>query len=484
MRSIIVLLIFAFSYSYGQNKRSIYYVSIGSTHYLKASDALKKKGFASIGQGENLDGANTSATLVAYALDESGAKDGILLKSAENKLITSNDIKSAARTIIEIAKKDKNSPLIFFYFSGHGIGEGFGWNQFLIPGDILLNLNSLANNQTSVKEIKNKAIYVHELVDVFNNSGVNYTMLLDVCYSGNRQTFDYLGAVSSSLKEITGDVSSIIKVMNQFKGSPNPVFFAGRPGIPVDQVEFKEKTTKAIGPLAKRMIKIYNLSATSKVNLTFDYFVEKMTDWGFDDTTNPGITFADLKNGDDLLISYPLPAYSYQEFSFGTGRSDFPVTIGDGITESPEDVRLKEYKVKNDSYIKLNSQEGDYIGDGNQYEFKASRVDFNVSFDDHSLLIDWDTGDDWWNFSFSAPDSKSLSASVYKNAKRYDFNESKPGLEVTNTGRGCSDIEGEFEVLSMSREADGTLNQISLKFKQYCDDDKAALTGEIQLNLK
>ncbi len=69
------------------------------------------------------------------------------------------------------------------------------------------------------------------------------------------------------------------------------------------------------------------------------------------------------------------------------------------------------------------------------------------------------------------------------NVARYPFQEdNQAGLDVSGAGRGCNDIQGEFEIDSI-KYAGSIPSYISLSYMQKCDDEEAAINGIVILEL-
>lgn len=134
--------------------------------------------------------------------------------------------------------------------------------------------------------------------------------------------------------------------------------------------------------------------------------------------------------------------------------------------------------------LTLDSEAGDYIGQGefNQYgpaagTFKVTPIGGNrgvrVSFDGNEAGT-------WWNLSFSAPEGDAIQPGPYREATRYPFQSpTKPGLDISGSGRGCNTLTGEFNVLEVEFAADGSISRFAATFEQHCEGADPALNGEI-----
>lgn len=128
-----------------------------------------------------------------------------------------------------------------------------------------------------------------------------------------------------------------------------------------------------------------------------------------------------------------------------------------------------------DTFIQLNSEPGDWIGQG-----AAMRLENTLPFQasDSSLQISHSSG---FSFSFLPANGQKLKTGVFSGAMRAAFRSgTSPGLEVSGPGRGCNEINGEFVIYEYDLLA--TQPKIALDFVQYCDSTSKKLAGSIRLN--
>ncbi|NEV63155.1 DUF4082 domain-containing protein [Thiorhodococcus minor] len=129
------------------------------------------------------------------------------------------------------------------------------------------------------------------------------------------------------------------------------------------------------------------------------------------------------------------------------------------------------------------SESGDYIGQGVESTWTQADGTFNVSRNyDDGITVSFN-GDDWWTLNFAAPGEVTITPGVYQDAARFPFqNGDQPGLSVSGSGRGCNTLTGQFQVLEVSYEADGSVAQLAADFEQHCEGDPAGLFGSIRVN--
>ena len=132
-------------------------------------------------------------------------------------------------------------------------------------------------------------------------------------------------------------------------------------------------------------------------------------------------------------------------------------------------------------YVKMSSEQGDYIGQGLDYELSDENGTFSVRGDHNSISISFE-GDDHWSFDFSAPENKNLSVGIYSSAQRDAFhNPVKPGIDISGAGRGCNEISGRFEIENIVFSEEQTLERFVAEFEQHCEGSDPMLKGEINV---
>lgn len=134
------------------------------------------------------------------------------------------------------------------------------------------------------------------------------------------------------------------------------------------------------------------------------------------------------------------------------------------------------------SYIAMQSDSGDHIGQGQAYFFSSSSGNLTVNSNDPDVVnIDFQDSN-FWNFDFAAPDATGLTQGLYLNATRYPFNPAtEPGMSVYGAGRGCNTLSGQFNVLQMQNDAAG-IQSLAIDFEQHCESQTPALYGQIRYN--
>ena len=131
------------------------------------------------------------------------------------------------------------------------------------------------------------------------------------------------------------------------------------------------------------------------------------------------------------------------------------------------------------NYIYLESQAGDFIGQGGVYLYTSADTILGLQTIGARLNVDVN-GDEDWRADFQAMNTLArLEPGYYGNLERYPFhNPTRGGLSWSGEGRGCNTLSGWFAVDSVSY--DGTdLAEIRLRFEQRCDSSSGVLRGQL-----
>ncbi|MGZ5194311.1 MAG: hypothetical protein ACXWJM_02950 [Ramlibacter sp.] len=129
--------------------------------------------------------------------------------------------------------------------------------------------------------------------------------------------------------------------------------------------------------------------------------------------------------------------------------------------------------------VDLQSDPGDYIGQGQSYHYSKANSNLSVTVD-HGVIAVNIAGDQSWggHFQFSRVQSV-LRPGTYANLTRYPFSISGRGsLEWSGQGRGCNTLTGSF-VVNSATYVNGVLQSFSLSFTQHCEGAGAALHGVV-----
>ncbi|MES9943253.1 MAG: hypothetical protein ABW104_14865 [Candidatus Thiodiazotropha sp. 6PLUC2] len=138
--------------------------------------------------------------------------------------------------------------------------------------------------------------------------------------------------------------------------------------------------------------------------------------------------------------------------------------------------------------ITLNSDVGDYIGQGESYAYSDENavIQYSRNYDNGITVQINNLPDDpynRWRFDIAAPDNAEIQPGIYENATRFPFQDAAdPGLAFSGNGRGCNTLTGWFEVYDVSYDAAGGVESLNVDFEQHCEGGSAALHGTINFN--
>ena len=134
----------------------------------------------------------------------------------------------------------------------------------------------------------------------------------------------------------------------------------------------------------------------------------------------------------------------------------------------------------------LNSQPGDYIGQGQSLSFTPADGTFAVSSSGSTVTLSFHNSDysQSWYLDFGTPVSGKFAKGEYVGATRTAFRSpTRPGVDVFGDGRGCNTDSGQFLVSDFILAPDGTVSRVAVDFEQHCESPSApALYGSIRYN--
>jgi hypothetical protein len=291
----------------------LFYLAVGSSYY--AQDA-SPRGF------KNVAGANKSAKRVSAFFDQAGAVAGITLTSESDRLVTRNDVlKALGDLLAKVKRSGSKNPLVIFYFCGHGVSEGVGWNHFSIPGDF-----NVSAERIDIQTLTDSALYAGEVSDAIEKEKFTGLLLLDACYEGKQ--VELLDAViSRRLAENLTDIFKVLRHMNEFRDGPTLAVFSIKPGDLASTVQdpLDPDSQLSVGPLARRVMLSFDRAFRGKSTLTVAQFLGQMANAAFDPETRSVMTLSVPEYPTVQLIKYPLSERSACELRLGSGgRGEVP----------------------------------------------------------------------------------------------------------------------------------------------------------------
>lgn len=148
----------------------------------------------------------------------------------------------------------------------------------------------------------------------------------------------------------------------------------------------------------------------------------------------------------------------------------------DGLTDASPDT----------TFLKFESDPGDWVGQGQTLELDQSNATFEVSVQGtppgQEIHIAVTNATNRWFLDLAAPSGRVLAEGGYPDAERWPFQqESLPGLAFSGNGRGCNTVVGSFRVYAAALNPDTTVSRLHATFRQYCGGATPGLSGEISI---
>ncbi|MCP4367506.1 MAG: hypothetical protein GY797_05220 [Deltaproteobacteria bacterium] len=463
----------------------LHLLMISNGHYVDSSIEEKEPDDSSKDKLVDFSGAHVSSAVVNSLFDKYiGLESSTLLRSDENRIITREDIFYALKKVKEEIGSPEPGEYLIVYYVGHGFGEGIAWNYFLQPGNVELPEEL---NRFDVEALAKQLVYVGYFVDDIKEIGIPYTFLVDACYDGNEIDFR-VPILSQVAEKNLQDVVGILKFVNQFRDE-NPVVFSTTPGNTVKTIKHPtlSKLKYNIGPLSRRLSLIFDKFKPGQ-STSVEYIVSSLKDESLDAATQPAVSFVDFDQIYSLNIKSSIAGFAQESNTYygSTNSSDLKLLneqIDISYDESDSSEVPENYKV-HFSTVTIVGKSGEYISDGSDHIFTAGIEKIEVStISENEIVLEISANGDDWSFSLAAPKGEKFKKKVYMNVARYPFQEdNQAGLDVSGAGRGCNDIQGEFEIDSI-KYTGSIPSYISLSYMQKCDDEEATINGIVILEL-
>jgi hypothetical protein len=331
-----------------QEHFDVFFLAVGSASYA-ATDSADINGLPSI------PGAVKSAKAFADLMKKGGSTFGVTLISDGNRLVTREDVYAALSHVGEaINKSHSPHPLLVFYFAGHGISEGHGWNLFALPGDFVYRGGNIARD---LPALEHASVNAGMLVAHLTEMHVRFMVLLDTCYEGVPTrwawTATHLVADPSKIntdcsQDITGLCANLLLKMgpiirmelgmaqgiagfnkmdeplrkaNRFENT-DPVLFSTEPGTTVSTAadpRDSDPRATAVAPLARRAMLVLDPVFGQRGSLSLEDFLLRMKSPDLDPVTQPAVSYSVTPK--DASFSLVRPAQEgREELRIGTGQ--------------------------------------------------------------------------------------------------------------------------------------------------------------------
>lgn len=140
-------------------------------------------------------------------------------------------------------------------------------------------------------------------------------------------------------------------------------------------------------------------------------------------------------------------------------------------------------QAQDDTFLSYASEEGDYIGQGQQRTYTRNDAQITATADEALNHVTVSiSGDTWWHLDLAAPQGQQLVPGVYEAATRWPFQEwTEPGLDFSGDGRGCNQLTGRFVVTEAVYGPNGYVERFQAAFEQHCEGMEPALYGEVKI---
>lgn len=432
----------------------VYVLAVGSSHYAPAPEP----GLNAFGP---IPGANKSARTVAELFARRGAAGATVLTSSPDRFVTKADVDTALDAMADrIAHDRPKRPLLVFYFAGHGVGEGFAWNLFAVPGEIVARNEPqrLALDSFSVV-----TLHAASLVERLQRTGAPFVVFLDTCYEGDAATF-VNAVLSAQTSAALGDISAGLRKLNAFEG-PNPVFFSAEPGQTVATVpDPRNPEAERVAPLARRLLQAD--AAAQGQELSLQDLIIRLGRADLDPATSPPITYA-VRQASWAQRVWSAP---------GVGR-EVERKLASGVAarvccDPPPPLIQQPLK----GFIEISGPSGEFVSDGRTWRLVRGVVAVAPA-ENGALRLDVDGEADHWSVTLQAPNGAPLRPGRYVEALRWPAeDDARPGFSVSGAGRGCNASKGEFTIEALRWSATDRLAEVAFSGRQFCDDLTVPLT--------
>jgi len=191
-------------------------------------------------------------------------------------------------------------------------------------------------------------------------------------------------------------------------------------------------------------------------------------------------------------IVFSAPNSSVTEFSLpdtnGLPLSDIEVRLRatNNLGESAITQEILSYLPAPSSYFSMDSEVGDYIGQGQQWLLnEPGAITIKESqYQQGATSIAYEDEETRFELIIKAPNDDTLAIGEYENATRLPFQDpAVPGMDFSGEARGCNELTGSFNILELSYDAQGNIDNLSIDFTQFCEiPNGPKLTGQIRIN--
>lgn len=135
------------------------------------------------------------------------------------------------------------------------------------------------------------------------------------------------------------------------------------------------------------------------------------------------------------------------------------------------------------SFLYLNSETGDYIGQGQERLFTTANSTIGGALRGSTFGANvWVGATGGWGVGIAAPAGQPLVVGSYTGAARLPFQPAgSPGLSIGGESRGCNTLTGLFDVTELAFSSLGEITVFDATFEQHCEGGVPALYGRIRV---
>jgi hypothetical protein len=452
------------------DRYQVYFVAVGSRWYAP-SPSKDVHGFGEI------DGANTSATILADGLASGGALYGVKLVSDEGSYVTTADINAAIQTVAaKIRAQKPSNPLFVFYIASHGMSEGIAWSHFSIPGDFGYRGDP---NELNIDKLSTSTLYAGALVDDLQKLKVPFLVLLDSCYDGKEKHFEPT-VLSTEATRNLNDVGAVLRFMNEFRDT-YPVLFSTTPGesVPTVTNPLDPDAQVNIGPLARRFALSTRQRLAGGHALSFATLLGDMTSPQLDTVARPAVTHSKTPlNANATMLVTTQNARAYDSKT-GTGTHMNICCDSKVATRAPGHAAARFTGA-----LLFSGDAGEFVSSGRPWSMKSPAQEIQLTQDGPGEIeISFGHGEKEFDASFSTGTGERFELKPYTAAQRWGFADAgHPGIEVSGDSRACNGIVGSFTVTKVQYRPDGTISGFAANFVQRCDDSQSQARGSVDVS--
>ena len=132
----------------------------------------------------------------------------------------------------------------------------------------------------------------------------------------------------------------------------------------------------------------------------------------------------------------------------------------------------------NGNYVYLNSDPGDWVGDGRTYTYTPSNSTLTTQSGTRFFQMNVVGQQSWTGNFFGMNAIEAMQPGYYGEIQRPGGNPTRGAIDWSGEGRGCNTISGWFVIDSITF-AGSNLASIDLRFEQHCEGSIPALRGKI-----